>query len=190
MKTKFLLVLSILIMLCGCEKKEDENYNKQQQEEKIEDQQAVITQDYDKPFTITTMDNKTINIKRTNSKFSIDDNKKATLFLFFETWYPSCKVQIEILNDLKEKIQKNANIIGISLDDNKDPKTVKEFLKENNVNFKVSIDANNSFLANAIGEVENIPYMVLIDKNGNIAARYLGVIPEEMLNNEIERILP
>ena len=40
-----------------------------------------------------------------------------------------------------------------------------------------------------MGDIKGIPYMVLYDKNGVYDRHYLGIVPEEMLFKDIERVV-
>jgi len=40
-----------------------------------------------------------------------------------------------------------------------------------------------------MGEVQNIPFMILYNKKGDIVTHYLGAIPEEMINSDLKKVI-
>ena len=66
---------------------------------------------------------------------------------------------------------------------------IDTFMKKFNINFNVSYGENNFLFAKALGGVVGIPYMVLYKPNGEYAAHYVGLVPEEMLESDINKVI-
>ena len=64
----------------------------------------------------------------------------------------------------------------------------KVFAIDNNVTYKISQGSENNFFANALGGVSEVPFIVIYDEKGRFFSQYFGIIPEEILTTEIQRI--
>lgn len=104
------------------------------------------------------------------NKFIKSGEKKPTIFFFFTTWCPACKSEFALFNE----ISKNAaiNVIGVLLEEKPEAK-VREFIKNNKIEFEVAFDGAKS-IASALGGVAGTPYILLLDENRKIVAKYIG----------------
>jgi peroxiredoxin len=68
------------------------------------------------------------------------------------------------------------------------PNFVREYVKTNRLPFMVALDSDGG-LARAFGEIQLTPTSILIDKEGRIVKRYLGVPNFTELNQLIEEKL-
>jgi len=84
----------------------------------------------------------------------------------------------------KDKIK----VIGVFLDTNLTAIDAKAYAQNTHVNFPISIGEDNEYFLKTLGGIEKIPYMIFVDDNGEIKNDYTGLIPQEILINEIERI--
>lgn len=114
------------------------------------------------------------------------------LISFWATWCKPCMEELsefnKIYNDLKEK---GFRLIAISTDNEKTVAKVKPFVKSRNFNFTVLLDTNSDVARKYYAQ--QIPYSVIIDKNGSIIYSHLGymkgdekkvrsIIEEQLLN--------
>lgn len=178
---KFLIIIAILLSIFGCK---SEQPSDQQQDNTPKEE--TIGVNYDAPFNIKFNNQEILNIVRNGDKFEFKNLKTPSIFIFFTTWCTPCDVQIQILNNIKQRYPK-LKIFGILMDDKADESDVSEFIKKNKIEFGIS-DDNAQLFSKAIGGVENVPYMVLFDGQGKILQKYLGVIPEEMLQSDLDKI--
>ena len=130
------------------------------------------------------LNGKTINLQKRKDGFDIKDNDKATLFVFFATWCPPCRAEIPHLNNLSEKFKEELNIIGVLLEE-KNEQEVKDFAKKYNIKYDVAVGEGNFLLEKAVGGIIGLPSSALYKPNGNYAIHYTGLVPEEMLENDI-----
>jgi len=177
----FLSILSILFFT-ACDSKNDNGNNVNEPTEK------EVAQKVD--FQLTTTDNQTIDLTIKNNKVSIkNDTKKIVLLNFFATWCPPCKAEIPNLINLENKYGNDFEVISILLEKDKSNEEINEFIKKFNINYKVANSPANFEVAKALGGVKSIPTMFMIDKESNIFQKYVGVVPVEMMEIDIKKVL-
>ena len=116
---------------------------------------------------------------------SMDDLKgKVVLVNFWATWCPPCRVEIPEFIKLQEKHRDRLQIIGISEDD--DPETVREFVKTAGINYPV-VMATPELIA-AYGGVVALPTTFVVDTEGRVVQRHLGLLSAEMYDREIRSL--
>ena len=129
-----------------------------------------------------------LKMQKNKNGFKIDNNGTATLFAFFSPWCPPCQVQSPILNNIQENFKEKLQVIGVLVGENLTNDDAKVFAIDNNVTYKISQGSENNFFANALGGVSEVPFIVIYDEKGKFFSQYFGVIPEEILTTEIQRI--
>lgn len=139
-------------------------------------------------FNLTLNDGKEFFIKAQEQKLEFDSGQKATLFVFFTSWCSPCNAMTPHLNKLQEKYKDRFVIIGVLLEE-KDINELNTFLKEQNINYPISLGENNYLLAKSVGGVSNLPVMILYSSNGRLINHYLGIIPQEMLDIDIQKAI-
>jgi len=118
-----------------------------------------------------------------------DNSNKIILLDFFATWCPPCKAEIPHLVNLQKKYKDKIKIISVLLEDDKPDSEIKSFIDYNHINYTVTNGANNFKLSNLLGGIQNIPFMILYDKNGKVITHYIGIIPEEMIDSDIKKAI-
>jgi len=179
-KISFLIFFSLIVILStGCDSK------KEQKQEVKQEQKVVIPE-----FNLTTNDGKSIKIIANPDGWEFPQYKnKAVLLNFFATWCPPCKAEIPHLVALKDKYKDKFEVIAILVEQNKLQAVVDEFIKEHGVTYPIANGPENFKLVNAVGGVPSIPTMFLFNKNGRIINKYVGMVPQEMLDSEIQKAL-
>ncbi len=133
-------------------------------------------------------DNEDLFITINNAKFEFDNEQKATLFVFFTTWCVPCNALVPHLNNLQNKYKDSFKVIGVLLE-KKDEATLNEFINKYKINYDLAIGESNFDLATALGGVNALPTMLLYGSNGAFINQYLGLIPEEMLDIDIQKAI-
>ncbi|TKX32763.1 TlpA family protein disulfide reductase [Campylobacter aviculae] len=149
--------------------------------------QSALSQGENTQFDIHLIDGNSVFVKKSGEKITFDINK-ATLFVFFTTWCTPCIAEIPHLNKLQEKYKDDFNIVGILLED-KSNEEIKSFKDKNKIIYEIANGENNYLLAKILGGIDGIPTMFLYDKNSQLINQYLGLIPEEMLEIDIQKAI-
>ncbi|MCF6173681.1 MAG: redoxin family protein [Campylobacteraceae bacterium] len=186
-KILYTCFLIVPIIFTACSNNTNKNVSNTKQETK---RQTVVKTDSDGSFILKDVNDNDIKVTPTKKGFKFSNaQNKVVLVAFFATWCPPCRAEIPHLNNLQEKYKNNIKIIGILLEQNRDNDDIKKFINDNAINYTITNSQGNQMLANSIGGVSNIPYMVMYDKQGNYVTNYLGAVPEEMIDSDIESTL-
>ncbi|MBZ7953371.1 MULTISPECIES: TlpA family protein disulfide reductase [Campylobacter] len=182
MKKIFLLTLMICFFAaCSNDKQKDKDENTSANIE------ANLEQGEDVNFDIHLIDGNSILVQKSNEKITFDTDK-AILFVFFTTWCTPCVAEIPYLNNLQNKYKDQINIVGVLLEDKSD-EDIKAFKDENKIVYEIANGENNYLLAKSLGGVNGIPTMFLYDKYSKLINEYLGLIPQEMLEIDIQKAI-
>jgi thiol-disulfide isomerase/thioredoxin len=113
-----------------------------------------------------------------NNEVKLSDFRgKVVILDFWATWCPPCRKGIPDLIELQTKYNDDLMIIGISLDQANTIKDVVPFSKNYGINYPVVYgDAN---VVSKYGGIEAIPTSFIIDKEGNIIDKHVGLIPKQ-----------
>jgi thiol-disulfide isomerase/thioredoxin len=191
MKIKKLLFFAFLAILLfsGCESKD-----------KI-DGSVVANQAVKKEiapiFNLTTSTGKQVKLiaNKKGWEFKGFENK-VILLDFFGTWCPPCKAEIPHLNSIRSKTKARFEILGIDVGPRGGGVTSKidmqNFIKDYKIKYPIMIGRNNGKLFGAVSELNkrgSIPFMILFNKKGEYVTHYIGMVPEEMLQSDIDKIL-
>lgn len=182
MKTIFFIILSIFV-LGGCS---NDTSTTAQDTKKTKE----VQKPQDNSITLKDTDGNIIKAipKESGFKFVGYENK-IVIINFFATWCPPCKAEIPHLNNLQEKYKKDVKIISILLEENKSNEQIKEFIRKNGIEFTITNSPSNFDLAKKVGGVKSIPFMLIYDRNGDYSQHYIGAVPEEMIDIDIQRVL-
>jgi len=187
MKFKALIIFSIfsILFFTACDSKEEKK------KENISSNNKYISANNTQTrFVLNTIKNNTIRIDIKNDKLLLrNSNDKLVLFNFFASWCPACKVEISNLVKLQNDFKNDIIVVGILLEDFTSNKEIVEALKEHNINYTVTSSAESFDLAKALGGLKAIPTLFLVDKDGNIFQKYVGIVPNEMLEIDIKKLL-
>ena len=177
----FLSILSILV-LTGCDSK---TQNESSMKTEIKN-----TKVDDKSFILKTTENLDLNVKVEDGKIIFRDHpEKIVLLNFFATWCPPCKAEIPNLIELQYKYKNDFRVVSVLLEENKTNKEIIEFINKYQINYTVTNGKKNFLLSEALGEIKSIPTMFLVDKESNIFQKYVGIVPSEMMEIDINKLL-
>ncbi len=178
----YILILAVALTFTACS---NEKTEVKKQNKKVE----VIKKIKNKT-TLTTIDGEKISIAKTEKGFKFSNaQNELVLVSFFATWCPPCKAEIPHLNNLQEKYKGKIKIIGILIESNKDSDELNSFINKYAINYTVTNSPANQEFADMVGGVKNIPFMIMYNKKGDYVTHYLGAIPEEMIDSDIESAL-
>jgi thiol-disulfide isomerase/thioredoxin len=98
---------------------------------------------------------------------------KVVVVDFWATWCPPCRAEIPGYVDLVKKYGKDGLVIvGVSMDEG-GPEVVKAFSEKFGVNYQMVMGDDK--LQAAFGGIEALPTTFLIDRNGQIRDRKVGM---------------
>lgn len=127
---------------------------------------------------VKTLDGKSVNIQ------DYGKTGKVTVISFWATWCSPCKKELDAISVLYEDWQKNYNmeLVAVTIDDARALAKVNPMVKQKGWTYTVLSDVNKD-LMNAFN-LQNVPYTLLLDKNGNIVSQHSGYVPGD--ENELE----
>lgn len=121
----------------------------------------------------------TTQIKDVNSGKKIAFNEtvekgKVTLISFWATWCVPCKKEIKNLRLKLPEWKKEAdfNYMNVSIDESRSEGLVRTYAISQGWDFPYYIDANSDLKRSM--SFQNVPYTVIIDKNGKVAFTHTG----------------
>ncbi|WP_169942979.1 TlpA disulfide reductase family protein [Campylobacter sp. RM15925] len=173
-------------------KQSDNQINQEVKQTEIKEEQKQEAKKDDAtsndPFELTFLNEEKIKLQKFDRGVKVEGNDQAILFNFFATWCPPCKAEIPHLNNLQDKFKGKLKIISVLMED-KAKDEIEAFAKHYKVKFDITYGANNFHFAKSLGGVVGIPYMVLYKPDGTYATHYVGLVPEEMLESDISKVI-
>lgn len=114
------------------------------------------------------------------------ESGKVTIVSFWANWCIPCKKEIRAITSKLPTWQEEAdiNFMTISIDDSRSTARAKSYAISQGWDFPRYLDANSD-LKRAVN-FQNVPYTIIIDKEGNIAHRSTGF--EEGAEDELFKI--
>ncbi len=134
---------------------------------------------YVNDFTLMDLDKNEVSLS--------DFQGKIVILNFWATWCPPCREEIpdfiEVNNLYKDK---NVQLIGVSIDT--DMKALDDFIKEFGINYPTLIDGTVDTISPKWG-VRAIPTTFILDKNGGLIFKNVGMMTKDQLVNILEEVL-
>lgn len=130
------------------------------------------------PFTLKDLEGRIIS--------PADWRGKAVLINFWATWCPPCREEIPDLIKLQTKYNGRLQIIGIS-DDTGSVETVKSFVQEHKMNYPVAMASPE--LEAKFGGVMGLPTSFLLDTEGRVVQKHVGLRNPDLYDKEIRALL-
>jgi cytochrome c biogenesis protein CcmG/thiol:disulfide interchange protein DsbE len=114
-----------------------------------------------------------------------DYKGRVVLLNFWATWCKGCVLEIPWFIEFQERYKENGlTIIGVSIDDSWKP--VKAFVEEKKVNYPIVLDTEG---LRKIYELNSMPMTLLIDRSGEIAVSYIGVVDKDACESKLRALL-
>jgi len=118
---------------------------------------------------------------------STDFAGRVVVLDFWATWCGPCRAEIPALVALQKKYEKQGlTVVGISVDE-AGAAPVNAFVQRTGINYPVVLADER--VQQAFGGIEAIPTIFIIDRQGRLAAKHVGLTGEGDLEGEIKPLL-
>ena len=133
-------------------------------------QSAALEKPVEAPnFDVVTLDGDPLKLS--------DLRGKTVIINFWATWCGPCIVEIPDLIALQEELgTEKFAVVGLSMD-MVEEEIVKEFVESMDVNYPIAID--EGAIAEEFGGIFSLPTTFVVDKEGKIKQRTIGIFPAE-----------
>ena len=120
------------------------------------------------------------------TKWSLGANRGRVVVLnFWATWCEPCRTEVPYLVKIADEFGKpGVNVVGVSLDE-PGSEIVKKFAAEYKINYPILFPEPDS----PFSKIDNLPMTLLIDREGRLANKYTGAVPEKVLRADIGELL-
>ncbi len=110
----------------------------------------------------------------------------VVLLNFWATWCGPCRYEIPELIDLQKRYPQQLLVIGLSVDEGS-PELVRKFAERLGVNYPVAMASEE--LQQKFGGILSLPTSFLIDRQGRLVQKHVGLYPEEIYDAEVRALL-
>ena len=176
----FLLMLSfVLVGMMGCGGGENANANAQAEAAPA----SSANQAYN--FELQTIDGEVVSLKGYEGK--------VLVLNIWDTWCPPCRAEIpDFIRFYDEYKTKDTVVLGVAAG-REGLEAVQKFAKSYKITYPNAMASMEFF--NGFGPIRSIPTTFIIDKQGNIAQKYIGIpqrqgmSPYEILKADVDKLL-
>lgn len=122
-------------------------------------------------------------------KLSDYQGKKPVVVNFWASWCPPCKEEMPFFQTAADEYGEEVEILMIDLTDGSRETIEKadEFIKTNGYTMNVLYDTDMD--ASRVYYIQSIPRTIFIDIEGKISYNHVGMITQEQLDSNIEKLL-
>jgi peroxiredoxin len=112
---------------------------------------------------------------------------KPTVLVFWASWCPHCQKELPVLQGLFTNMKGKINVLGVSLDDNKD--RAQSCIKKHSISFPNAFvnRSESDDIVKSYG-LSGIPALFVIDKGGKITSSFAGEVDKESLKKELDKL--
>ena len=111
---------------------------------------------------------------------------KVILVDFWATWCGGCKQELPWFQEFQSKFgRKNFAVVAVSMDD-EGWKAVKPYVESLKLGIKVALDDGAT---SKRYDLKEMPAAFLIDRDGRLAAKYIGMVDQADMNSNIRALL-
>ncbi|HTA52696.1 MAG TPA: TlpA disulfide reductase family protein [Candidatus Acidoferrum sp.] len=112
---------------------------------------------------------------------------KVVIVSFWATWCPPCREEIPEMIELASRYGDKLQVIGVSEDDDASPEEVREFAANEKINYPIVMGRYG--ISREFGEVPALPTSFLVDTNGKVVQKHVGLYPIAVYDAEIRALL-
>jgi thiol-disulfide isomerase/thioredoxin len=174
-----LIILFYAVTIIGCQKANDTNPNQTAGTNSTSPSFQDNHSDKAPDFALKNVEGKTVNLS--------DYKGKVVIIDFWATWCGPCRRGIPDLIDLQKKYKDEIAVIGISLDRDNTIAAVPDFVNKMGINYPIVYF--NDQVINDYGGINAIPTTFIIDKEGNIVKKLIGLYPKSTFEQQLDELL-
>lgn len=131
-------------------------------------------------FSVKDVDGKTVDLSSLKGQ--------VVMMNFFATWCGPCKYEIPMFVELQDQYRdQGVTFVGVQIDD--DPALLKPFAEQYKINYPVLLGSDRDDLQEAFGPFWGIPVTVMIQRDGTICKRHMGLASKAQFEKEIKALL-
>jgi len=172
------IILSYTITTAGCQKGNDSRSTSSLEGNTPSSQlQGDVEKAPD--FTLVNIEGKNVSLS--------DYKGKVVIIDFWATWCGPCRRGIPDLIDLQNKYKDKLAVIGISLDMANTKPKVPDFVNQMGINYPIVYFDDK--VINDYGGINAIPTTFIIDKNGNIVKKIVGLYPKSEIEKQLTELI-
>ena len=143
-------------------------------------------------LTMTTTDGKTLHMTGTTTGLVFEEFKGKVVFLeFFGNHCPPCLRMVEHYKRLQEKYRDKLVIIAVEVQGLSNSQ-LKEFVKRKGINYiTISQEKAGELVPYVSARARwqgSIPFLIILDKKGDVQLVQVGMLPEAGLEKAIEKL--
>lgn len=118
-------------------------------------------------------------------KWNLYENRgRVVLINFWATWCAPCRTETPMLVDLGQEYKtRGLEIVGIALDEG-GTEVIKKFVADYEIDYPILLPVPGS----ALSRIDPVPTTLLIDAEGRLAKKYVGILEEKILRGDIEKL--
>jgi len=145
-------------------------------------------------YTLDGIDGSRFEITKAGTDFKLTGTPEPVIvYDIFATWCPPCRAEAPHLSSLQKKLAGKVKFIGISIEEGYDNAFYERFAKDIGVEYTLVNSPDNQRLsramAGAIGVGQDFPIpLMVVYKNGRFVKYYSGLVPEEMLESDLQQL--
>jgi len=116
-----------------------------------------------------------------------DYHGKVVLLNFWATWCAPCKIEIPWFMEFQREYKdRNFAVLGVSMDED-GWDAVRPYMNEHKFNYRIVI--GNDDVGKLFGEIDDLPTTFIIDRDGHVVKKHVGLISKRDYEDEIGALL-
>jgi peroxiredoxin len=110
------------------------------------------------------------------------------LLNFWATWCGPCRYEVPIFVELQDEYRdRGFTVLGVSTDD--PPDRMRQFAEEHRMNYPALVGRDDGAIMDAYGPIWAIPVSFIIDRDGYVCRKQMGIATKEQFERMIEAVL-
>jgi len=113
---------------------------------------------------------------------------KPTVIAFITTWDLLSQAQVDFLVAMARHDEKETNYVLVAVQDAKEHELVEQYARTLGVTFPIAMIADARVAASSFGEIDRVPEVVVLDREGRSAFRRTGLAKSDELRAVLSRL--